>query len=60
MVILWCCGQTPRQGTRVFVAPTATLVGDVVLDDDERRRVADTAARHVATEESALCGEDGP
>jgi carbonic anhydrase/acetyltransferase-like protein (isoleucine patch superfamily) len=53
-------GRAPRLGERVFVTPTATVVGDVVLGDDERIRVADTAVHYVATKESARCREDGP
>lgn len=55
VVVLSSQGRAPRLGERVFVTPTATVVGN-----DERIRVADTAIHYVATKESARCGEDGP
>jgi carbonic anhydrase/acetyltransferase-like protein (isoleucine patch superfamily) len=32
--ILPYCGDLPKLGERVFIAPTATLIGDVVVGDD--------------------------
>ena len=34
MVVLPIRGRAPRLGSRVFIAPSATVVGDVVLGDD--------------------------
>lgn len=32
--IIDCNGKTPRFGKRIFIAPNATVVGDVVIGDD--------------------------
>lgn len=33
-VVLTVAGNSPRLGQRVFLAPTAAITGDVVMDDD--------------------------